>query len=94
MKFCTLFSLFFALQTALFGLTSCAFAGAKRFQCSSRRMKKMENKEFIRQLEVLAVEKRPTACFGCGMEHDCSVHGCAVIKKAISLLKEEKKTNV
>lgn len=54
----------------------------------------MENKEFIRQLEVLAVEKRPTACLGCGIEHDCSVHGCAVIKKAISLLKEEKRTNV
>ena len=50
----------------------------------------MENKEFIRQLEVLAVEKRPTACFGCGMEHDCSVHGCAVINVVIKILNEEK----
>ena len=54
----------------------------------------MGNKEFIRQLEVLAVEKCQTSCLGCGMEHDCSIHGCAVIKKAIALLKEEKKTNV
>ena len=61
---------------------------------ANERKAKMENKEFIRQLEILAVEKRPTACFGCGMEHDCSVHGCAVIKKAIGLLKEEKRTNI
>lgn len=54
----------------------------------------MENKELIRQLEVLTVEKRPTACLGCGMEHDCSIHGCAVIKKAINFLKDEKRTNV
>ena len=40
----------------------------------------------LRQLHRLAIERRPEACFGCGMEHDCSVHGCAVIRKALRLL--------
>ena len=42
--------------------------------------------EELRQLHLLAIERRPEACLGCGMEHDCSVHGCAVINKAADLL--------
>lgn len=38
------------------------------------------------QLHRLTVERRPEACLDCGMEHDCSVHGCAVIRKALRLL--------
>lgn len=30
-------------------------------------------------------------CIGCGMEHDCSVHGCAVINKAADLLRGDVK---
>lgn len=40
----------------------------------------------LRQLHRLAIERRPEACLGCGLEHDCSVHGCAVIRKAWRLL--------
>ena len=40
----------------------------------------------LRQLRRLAIEHRPEACFGCGLEHNCSVHGCAVIRKALQLL--------
>lgn len=40
----------------------------------------------LRQLRVLAVECRPTACLGCGYEQGCSLHGCAVIRKALELL--------
>lgn len=42
--------------------------------------------EELRQLRRLAIEHRPEACLGCGLEHDCSVHGCAVIRKALQLL--------
>ena len=42
--------------------------------------------EELRQLHRLAIERRPEACLGCGLEHDCSVHGCAVIRKALRLL--------
>lgn len=42
----------------------------------------------LRQLHRLAIERRPEACFGCGLEHDRFVygHGCAVIRKALRLL--------
>ena len=40
----------------------------------------------LRQLHRLAIERHPEACFGCGLEHNCSVHGCAVIRKALQLL--------
>ena len=40
----------------------------------------------LRQLHRLAIERRPEACFGCGLEHNCSVHGCAVIRKALQML--------
>ena len=40
----------------------------------------------LRQLHRLAIERRPEACLGCGMEHNCSVPGCAVIRKALRLL--------
>lgn len=42
--------------------------------------------EELRQLRRLAIEHRPEACLGCGLEHNCSVHGCAVIRKALRLL--------
>ena len=40
----------------------------------------------LRQLHRMAIECRPEACSGCGLEHNCSVHGCAVIRKALRLL--------
>ena len=42
----------------------------------------------LRQLHRLAIERRPEACLGCGLEHNCFVygHGCAVIRKALRLL--------
>lgn len=46
----------------------------------------MSKDNLIARLRALAVERRPEACFGCGMEHGCSVHGCAVIREATDLL--------
>ncbi len=34
--------------------------------------------EELRQLHRLTIVYRPRACSGCGLDHDCSVHGCAV----------------
>lgn len=42
--------------------------------------------DMLRQLKALAVEKCPEACLGCGYEHNCSVHGCAVINAALEML--------
>ena len=34
-----------------------------------------------RQLQRLAVERRPEACLGCGFKNGCSLHGCAVLRR-------------
>ncbi len=50
--------------------------------------------EFERQLRTLAIERRPEACLGCGFEHGCSVHGCAVIHAAAERLAAYEKTGL
>ena len=52
--------------------------------------------EEMRQLHRLAIERRPEACLGCGLEHNCLVygHGCAVIRKALRLLGGEADVSV
>lgn len=42
--------------------------------------------EELCQLHRLSIERRPEACLCCVLEHNCSVHGCAVIRKALRLL--------
>lgn len=42
----------------------------------------------LQQLERLAVERRPEACFGCGLENGCTLHGCAALRKAVDLLRQ------
>ena len=46
----------------------------------------MSKGDLIARLRALAVERRPEACFGCGMEHNCSIHGCSVILEAADRL--------
>ena len=50
----------------------------------------MNMEKLLKQAEVLAVERRPEACLGCGFEHSCSLHGCAVIKALIEMTEAEK----
>lgn len=42
----------------------------------------MDKSELIESLGRLSVEIGSLACLGCGHEHGCSVHGCAIIKEA------------
>lgn len=42
----------------------------------------MDKSELIESLGRLSVETGSLACLGCGHEHGCSVHGCAIIKEA------------
>lgn len=49
--------------------------------------------KFIQQLGIVSIERRPEACLGCGFEHGCSTHGCAVIKTASEQLKAYRATN-
>lgn len=51
----------------------------------------MNIETILTQAEVLAVERRPEACIGCGFEHSCSTHGCAVIKALVELAEAERR---
>ncbi len=42
----------------------------------------------LAQARILAVERRPEACLGCGFEHSCSLRGCAVINRLIKLAED------
>lgn len=44
--------------------------------------------ELLRQLDRMAVERRPEVCFGCGLEHNCARDGCAALRKAADLLRQ------
>lgn len=46
----------------------------------------MTDKDLIRSLRRLKVETGSLACLGCGHEHNCGIHGCAIIRKAADRL--------
>ena len=45
-----------------------------------------ERKELSRRMREMAVNTGALNCLGCGYEHSCGVHGCAVLKRAADLL--------
>lgn len=42
----------------------------------------MTDVELVRALKNMSIETGGIICLGCGHEHDCGVHGCAVLRKA------------
>ncbi len=48
----------------------------------------MTDTELIRSLRRLKVETGSLACWGCGHEHKCGLHGCAIIRHAAERLEE------
>lgn len=42
--------------------------------------------ELIKALQRLKVETESIACLGCGHEHNCGIHGCAIIREAAERL--------
>lgn len=46
----------------------------------------MSLKELITALQRLKVETGSIACLGCGHEHNCGIHGCAIIREAAEKL--------
>lgn len=43
--------------------------------------------DILKELNRLKVETGSLACLGCGHEHDCSVHGCAILREAAEEIK-------
>ena len=48
----------------------------------------MKTDELIKALGQLKVQTGSLVCLGCGHEHGCSVHGCAVLKEAADRLEK------
>jgi|GEM_PF-1161361 len=42
--------------------------------------------ESVRALRRLSVETGSLACLGCGHEHNCSTHGCAILRDAADMI--------
>lgn len=46
----------------------------------------MTTNKLIKALHRLKVETGSIACLGCGHEHNCGIHGCAIIREAAEKL--------
>lgn len=46
----------------------------------------MTNPELINALCKLKIQTNSIACLGCGHEHNCGIHGCAIIREAAEKL--------
>lgn len=46
----------------------------------------MTTNKLIKALQRLKVETGSIACLGCGHEHNCGIHGCAIIREATEKL--------
>ncbi len=51
--------------------------------------KKMSDRELIANLRRLKVETGSLVCLGCGYEHNCGIHGCAILRKTIAWLERK-----
>lgn len=49
----------------------------------------MDHKKLLAALRRLKVQTGSLACLGCGYEHACGVHGCAIIREAVEQLKAQ-----
>lgn len=48
----------------------------------------MRDSELIAALRRMKVETGSLACLGCGHEHSCGIHGCAVMRAAADRLED------
>ena len=49
----------------------------------------MERNQLLAALRKMQVETGSLVCLGCGHEHNCGVHGCAIIREAVEQLEEQ-----
>lgn len=48
--------------------------------------KAMDREHLIAALKMMQVETGSLVCLGCGHEHNCGVHGCAILREAVEAL--------
>lgn len=48
----------------------------------------MNARECVGALRRMKVQTGSLVCLGCGMEHSCGVHGCAILRRAAEIIEE------
>lgn len=51
----------------------------------------MEVNKLVELLRKVKIETGSMACLGCGYEHNCSLHGCAILREAADQLERQAK---
>lgn len=49
----------------------------------------MQHKELTAQLRRMSVETGSLVCLGCGYEHNCGIHGCALLRQAVEAIEKQ-----
>ena len=49
----------------------------------------LEHKELTAQLRRMSVETGSLMCLGCGYEHNCGIHGCALLRRAVETIERQ-----
>ena len=49
----------------------------------------MSDRELLAALRRLKVQTGSIACLGCGREHNCGIHGCAILRETISFVEKK-----
>lgn len=54
----------------------------------------MRDEDLLAALRRLKVQTGSLACLGCGREHNCGIHGCAILREAIAFVEKSwRRTN-
>lgn len=49
----------------------------------------MRDEDLLAALKRLKVQTGSLACLGCGREHNCGIHGCAILREAIAFVEKK-----
>ena len=49
----------------------------------------MRDEDLLTALRRLKVQTGSLVCLGCGYEHNCGIHGCAILRKTIAWLERK-----
>ncbi len=49
----------------------------------------MRDEDLLAALRRLKVQTGSLACLGCGREHSCGIHGCAILREAIAFVEKK-----
>lgn len=50
----------------------------------------VDRNKLVAALRRVSVETGSLVCFGCGYEHNCSIHGCRILREAAAMLEADK----